>query len=313
MTIPNHSKTEHDKPVGHPRAHEPVMAQEVVQFLCAKRPLRIVDATVGTGGHAAALLAAAPEAACLLGLDRDGTALAVAAKTLSRFGSRVILHHGDFADLTAAMRHAGFAEIDALLADLGMSSFVLDDPNRGFSLRLDGPLDMRMDQQSPTCAKDLVNDASEAELARIIWAYGQEPAARRIARAIVTARRHREIATTGELRSIVEGVRGRARRGRIHPATRTFQALRIAVNHELEQLGWMLEKAPALLSPSGRIAIIAYHSLEDRPVKKRFLELAASGEFNMPAGRLLRPCPAEVARNARARSARLRCLARVAS
>jgi 16S rRNA (cytosine1402-N4)-methyltransferase len=289
------------------------MAGEVTQILSLGRPLRIVDATVGTGGHAAALLAAAPASACLLGLDRDRTALTVAAQVLSRFGSRVILHHGDFADLAPALARAGFAEIDALLVDLGMSSFALDNPARGFSLRLDGPLDMRMDQESPDCAADLVNQASEAELARIIWAYGQEPAARRIARAIASARRRRPITTTGELRSVVERARGRARHGRIHPATRTFQALRIAVNGELERLSWLLEKAPGLLSAGGRMAVIAYHSLEDRPVKKRFFELAASAGFTMPAGRLLRPGAAEMARNPRARSARLRCLERVAA
>jgi 16S rRNA (cytosine1402-N4)-methyltransferase len=314
MSISSHSTAQKDKDKarGHGRVHEPVMAREVVQILSAHRPLRIVDATVGTGGHAAALLEAAPTAACLLGIDRDCAALAVAAQTLARFGSRVILHHGDFTELTIALERAGFLEIDVLLADLGMSSFALDNPARGLSLKLDGPLDMRMDQNSAISAADLVNHLSEAELARIIWAYGQEPAARRIARAIVSVRRRHPLTTTTELRRVVERARGRARHSRIHPATRTFQALRIAVNGEMEQLSWLLKKVPALLSAGGRMALIAYHSLEDRPIKKRFLELAASGGFTMPAGRLLRPGAAEVGRNPRARSARLRCLERIA-
>jgi 16S rRNA (cytosine1402-N4)-methyltransferase len=312
MNTPNLTPTQRAKVSSDPRLHDPVMVTEVVEILGVNRPLRIVDVTVGTGGHAAALLKAAPPAACLLGLDRDRSALEVAAQRLAGFGSRVVLQHTDFADLGAAIASAGFTEVDALVADLGMSSFALDDAARGFSLKLDGPLDMRMDQESGTDAADLVNRASEAELARIIWAYGQEPAARRIARAIVNTRRRRPIATTGELRSLVERARGRTQHGRIHVATRTFQALRIAVNGELEQLSWLLERAPNLLSVGGRMAVIAYHSLEDRPVKKRFYELAATGGFSMPAGRLLRPGAAEMTRNPRARSARLRCLERIA-
>src|SRR5579875_177454 len=306
------SAIQQERQVGAIAVHEPVMAAEVVSLLSACRPLRIVDATVGTGGHAAALLKAAPAAACLLGIDRDESALEVAARTLARFEGRVSFYHGDFADLDEALEVCGFSEIDALIVDLGMSSFALDDPSRGFSFRHDGPLDMRMDRRSSTTAAHLVNRLSEAELARIIWAYGQEPAARKIARAIVNARRHGEITTTLRLREVVEAAVGRHPHARIHPVTRTFQALRIAVNSELESLTWLLDKAPQRLSVGGRMVVLAYHSLEDRPVKTTFAQLVASKRFGFPAGRLLRPSAAEIAHNPRARSARLRCLERVA-
>ena len=292
------------------RIHEPVMAAEVKALLMERRPLRIVDATVGTGGHALTLLEAAPESACLLGLDRDEQALSVAAKRLEPFGARAILLHADFAELDAAADEAGFEQVDAILADLGMSSFALDDPSRGFSFRYEGPLDMRMDPSQGLPASDIVNRESAEEIARIIYEYGEERASRRIARAIVEARRRRPIATTGELRAVIERAIGGRRRTGPHPATRTFQALRIAVNHEIESLGALLQKAPARLAPGGRMVVISYHSLEDRPVKERFRELASRGEFTLVTGKAMRPTAVEVAQNPRSRSARLRCLER---
>jgi 16S rRNA (cytosine1402-N4)-methyltransferase len=293
---------------GASRLHEPVMAAQVCELLAAHRPSVIVDATVGAGGHAAKLLEATD--ARLLGIDRDASALAVAAERLSKFGPRVTLRHADFAELDTILDGELIEQADAILADLGMSSFALDDPARGFSFRFDAPLDMRMDTRQTLRAYDLVNEEGEAELARLIYTYGEERASRRIARAIVEARRRRPIETTGELRVVIEGVLGSRRRGRIHPATRTFQALRIVVNHELESLGALLKCAPMRLGGGGRIVVIAYHSLEDRAVKERFRELVGGGGFVPVTGKVVRPSAGEVARNPRARSARLRCVER---
>ncbi len=293
------------------RQHVAVMVDEVTALVRAPNPLVIVDATVGMGGHAAALLEATD--AHLLGLDRDAAALEAAAANLARFGDRVTLRQADFRAFDAILDECGIPCVGAVLADLGMSSLALDDPARGFSFRLDGPLDMRMDRREPVSAYDIVNEESEEELTRILREYGEERGARRIARAIVAARRRRRLETTGELRALIEGVAGRARVGGINPATRAFQALRIAVNHELESLAALLDRAPHRLAAGGRIAIIAYHSLEDRPVKHRFRELVQGGGFAAVTRKALRPSAEEIARNPRARSARLRCIERVAS
>lgn len=290
--------------------HQPVMGAEVVALLSAVRPLRIVDATLGTGGHAALLLEAAPASACLLGLDRDRQALALASVRLEQFGGRVITRQANFSELESLVREAGFSAVDAIVADLGMSSFALDDASRGFSFMREGPLDMRMDDRAPIRAYDLVNEEPEAELARIIYEYGEERGSRRIARAIVEARRRRPIQTTTELRAVVERAVGSHRIGGVHPATRTFQALRIAVNDELGSLKELLDAGPRCLAPGGRMAVIAYHSLEDRLVKTRFRELAHGGGYTLLTRKAMRPTPEEVHRNPRARSARLRCLER---
>jgi 16S rRNA (cytosine1402-N4)-methyltransferase len=290
--------------------HEPVMGAEVVALLAQRRPLRLVDATLGTGGHAALLLSAVPSGACLLGLDRDAQALALAAVRLEEFGQRVVLRQGNFSEVSRLMREVGFGGIDAIIADLGMSSFALDDPSRGFSFMREGPLDMRMDSAAPLRAYDLVNEENEADLARIIYEYGEERGSRRIARVIVEARRRHRIETTTELRALVERALGHHRSGGVHPATRTFQALRIAVNDELGSLRALLEEAPRCLAPGGRIAVIAYHSLEDRLVKVRLRELAHDSGYALLTRKALRPQAQEVQRNPRARSARLRCLER---
>jgi 16S rRNA (cytosine1402-N4)-methyltransferase len=290
--------------------HQPVMAAEVQALLGEHRPLRIVDATLGTGGHAAIVLEAAPPSACLLGLDRDAQALELAAMRLRKFGDRVILRHANFSELARLVSEAGFSGIDAILADLGMSSFALNDPSRGFSFMREGPLDMRMDASSGLRAYDLINEETEADLARIIYEYGDERGSRRIARGIVEARRRRPIETTSELRALVERAIGNRRTGGAHPATRTFQALRIAVNGELESLQELLDQAPHCLAPGGRMAVIAYHSLEDRMVKTRLRDLAHQGGFTLLTRKAMRPQPAEIERNPRSRSARLRCLQR---
>lgn len=297
---------------GADRMHVPVMAAEVVALLSAPHPHTIVDATVGTGGHAFSLLGAASQAR-LLGIDQDADALAVARERLAEFGPRVILVRANFSEIADAMKQAGLESADAILADLGMSSFALEDPARGFSFRLDGPLDMRMDQRAKLTAYDLVNEESEEELARILREYGEERMARRIARTIVQARRRRPIESTGELRALVERALGSHRRGGVHPATRTFQALRIVVNREIESLASFLEHAPAVLAPGGRLAVIAYHSLEDRAVKERFRELGRSGSYTNLTPKVIKPTADEIAANPRARSARLRCLERSTS
>jgi 16S rRNA (cytosine1402-N4)-methyltransferase len=293
---------------GADRLHLPVMPGEVRDLLCAGERRLIVDATLGTGGHAELLLEAS--GAALLGLDRDPRALETAGERLRRFGSRVTLRHCDFAEIDRAVTEAGLGAPDAILADLGMSSFALDDPERGFSFRNEGPLDMRMDPAAPLSAYDLLNEEGEDELARIIREFGEERAARRIARAIVEARRRRPLTTTTELRAVIERAAGTRHRGAIHPATRTFQALRIAVNHELESLAAFLESAPGCLAAGGRLAVIAYHSLEDRPVKHRLRELVAGGGFAALTRKALRPTASECAHNPRARSARLRAVER---
>jgi len=292
------------------RRHVPVMVEEVCGLLSAHGPLAFVDVTVGTGGHAAAMMRAT--GARMLGLDRDAGALAVAREQLAKFGDRVVLERADFAEVAAVMKRHGFDGADAMLADLGMSSYALDDPLRGFSFRLDGPLDMRMDDRQRLRARDIVNEESAEELARIIYMYGEERASRRIARMIVEARRRAPIETTGELRAIVERALGARRRGGVHPATRTFQALRIAVNREMESLAALLRDGPAMLNPGGRMLVISYHSLEDRPVKERFRELERTGGYSPIARKVIKPPASETSRNPRARSARIRCIERSA-
>jgi 16S rRNA (cytosine1402-N4)-methyltransferase len=289
--------------------HRPVMVAEVRALLCEHRPLWMVDATLGTGGHAATLLESAPDAR-LLGLDRDEQALQLAALRLERFGARVVLRQANFSAVAEVMRETAFDRADAILADLGMSSFALDDPSRGFSFMREGPLDMRMDSSGGLRAYDLINEEPEAELARIIYEYGEERASRRIARVIVEARRRRPIETTADLRALIERAIGPRRVGGVHPATRTFQALRIAVNDEMENLRAFLEQAPQCLAPGGRVAVIAYHSLEDRMVKVRMRELAQQGGFTLLTRKAMRPQAAELEQNPRSRSARLRCLQR---
>jgi 16S rRNA (cytosine1402-N4)-methyltransferase len=300
--------------------HEPAMVAEAVNALGCRPGGFWVDATLGAGGHAAAILERTAPDGFLLGIDRDTEILGLAQARLAPYEGRFMLVHGNFSDVSAILARAARGLADGLLIDLGLSSLQLDVPERGFSFRSDAPLDMRMDRGVPGTALDLVSTASEEELADIIYAYGEERKSRRIARAIVRERGRGGALTTQRLAEAVAGaVGGRGPRGgHIHPATLTFQALRIAVNGELEALAAVLAALPAILAPGGRACVIAYHSLEDRAVKQAFRALAPIGRTKEPPAFTLltkkpeRPGDEELQRNPRARSARLRAIARAA-
>lgn len=301
--------------------HVPVLLAEAVEWLAPARGGLFVDATLGLGGHAEALLAAAP-AARLVGVDRDPEARAIAARRLERFGGRIEIVGGDFRDLGGLL--AG-RRVAGVLADLGVSSLQLDRAERGFSFRADGPLDMRMGDSGPTAAQ-LVATMTEAELERTFRTLGEEPESRRVARAVVAVRQRQPITTTRQLAEVVRGAKRAhgGRHDRIDPATRVFQSLRIEVNQELAALSEMLDAAIGMLDRDGRLVVISYHSLEDRVVKNRFRDLAR-GEVDPITGRTssetrlleiltrkpVTPSEAEVARNPRARSARLRAARRL--
>jgi 16S rRNA (cytosine1402-N4)-methyltransferase len=290
--------------------HVPVLVDEVLRWLTPVPPgTWIVDGTVGLGGHAAALLSHAAESR-LLGLDRDSETLMHAARRLAPFEGRCVLRHADFRDLDAEARACGAAPAHAVLLDLGLSSFQLERSGRGFSFQGDEPLDMRFDTRQPLTAAELVRRTPEPELARIIHEYGEEPASRRIARRIVQVRARTPIETTRQLANLVaSSIPPHRRSHRIHPATRTFQALRIAVNDELGSLEAALPQGAELLAPGGRFGVIAFHSLEDRLVKSAFRRFAHAG-WRALTRKPLRPSDDEVHSNPRARSARFRVLER---
>jgi 16S rRNA (cytosine1402-N4)-methyltransferase len=303
------------------KGHRPVLLRETIKLLAAEHGGWFVDCTVGLGGHSEAILQASDDAK-VLGIDRDEAALGLAKERLAQYGSRFRAVHADFRELTRVLATAKVTQPCGVLADLGVSSWQLDSPSRGFSFRHNGPLDMRMDQSSDAeTAAELLGRLPEVEIARIIFEFGEERHARRIARAIVRNREKAEpVKTTGQLASVVERAVGSGRR-RIHPATRTFQALRIAVNRELENLDRFAFDAVDLLAPDGRLAIISFHSLEDRIIKRAFERL--SGRCQCPprlpkcicgarktvevlTRRPLTPSDDETAGNPRARSAKLR-------
>lgn len=268
-----------------------------------------MDATVGLGGHAERILQALGPTGRLIGLDQDPEALAAAKDRLERIGG-VTLVQANFGEAAAVLDRLGVERIDAALLDLGVSSLQLDSACRGFSFQKAGPLDMRMDPAGPVTAAEIVNRADARELARIIRDYGEERFADRIARAITAGR---PFTTTIALAETVrQAVPGPARFGRIHPATRTFQALRIAVNSELERLEGGIGQLLQRLRKGGRIVVLAYHSLEDRIVKNRFREESKAGRLELLTAKPIRPSEAEVAANRRARSARLRAARKVA-
>ena len=294
--------------------HVSVMLDEVMQYLAPKPGGQYIDCTLGLGGHARAILEASGFDGRLLGLDADPAALQLAGERLREFGTRAKLVHSNFEDLEQHARTSGFAEVDGVLFDLGVSSLQFGPSGRGFTFRESEPLDMRMDPSQETTAADLVSSLSERELADVIYQYGEERASRRIARSIVYRRERQPITTTDDLVSaIVSAVGGQ--RGRIHPATRTFQALRIAVNRELDVLPAALSQAMQLLRPGGRIVVIAFHSLEDRIIKRFFIDHSnknAPEPIDILTRRPITPSESEIRSNPRARSAKLRAGQRAA-
>ena len=306
--------------------HRPVLLRETIELLAAERGGLFVDCTVGLGGHSEAILQASRDAQ-VLGIDRDDEALALARKRLARFSSRFRSVHADFRDITRVLANAKIKQAHGILADLGASSLQLDSPSRGFSFRQDAPLDMRMDVSSGgETAAGLLGRLSEVKIARLIFEYGEERHSRRIARRIVERREAGQpINTTTDLAKLVERAIGGKQR-RIHPATRTFQALRIAVNRELEGLDQFVAEAIDALEPHGRLAVISFHSLEDRIIKRTLLKL--SGRCQCPprapqcncgarkaieilTRRPVTPTEFEIAENPRARSSKLRVAAKL--
>lgn len=302
--------------------HCPVLYEAVLEGLDVHSGGRFVDATVGAGGHSQGILTASAPHGRLLGIDADPDAVALARRRLAPFGDRALLVQGSFAQLASIASRRGFTQVDGILLDLGLSSMQLAAPGRGFSFREDGPLDMRFDPSGTITASGLVNELKERELVDLLRQYGQERQARRIARAIVESR---PLHSTVQLATLIDEVVGR--RERIHPATRTFQALRIAVNNELSALSEALPQALDLLVAGGRLVVISFHSLEDRIVK-RFLQHEArdcicppdvptcvcghSARVRIITRHPVRPSEEEVASNPRSRSARLRVGAKVA-
>ncbi|MBI5238231.1 MAG: 16S rRNA (cytosine(1402)-N(4))-methyltransferase RsmH [Deltaproteobacteria bacterium] len=307
--------------------HRPVMQAEAVRFLGCRPGGIYVDATAGGGGHALGILRAAGTGARLIGIDRDADALEATSKTLKDYEDSVTLVQEDFRNIDSVLRPLGIEKADGILFDLGVSSYQLDEGQRGFSFRLDARLDMRMDTRQAKTAYDLVNTLSREELAKIFRVYGEERNSARIASAIERARSIKPIETTGELKEIVlNAVPKKFHGGRTHPATRVFQALRIAVNDELEGLSEALGKSVFVLRSKGRLVVITYHSLEDRIVKEAFrgyshpcvcpprLPMCACGKrpvLKVLTKKPVMPSDEEVMENPRARSAKLRAAERL--
>ena len=290
------------------------MSEEVLLLLVRGTNRTYLDCTVGYSGHAEKILEASGSNSRLIGFDRDEVAIAASREKLARFGGRVLLFHGHFVDLKQHLTLSGISQVDGILFDLGVSSPQLEEPARGFSFQEDGPLDMRMDQSMSGTAAELVNRWPEAQLADTIFQFGEERFSRRIARAIVCARQRHPLATTKELVSVIEGaVPANYRHGRLHCATRTFQALRIAVNQELDCLEPALRDAVDVLSPGGRLCVISFHSLEDRIVKHTLRTLSSTDDPTLVVLTKKPQVPSreESGRNPRSRSAKLRAAQRV--
>lgn len=292
--------------------HIPVLLGEVLEWLAVQPRGVYVDATVGGGGHARAILEKLTTGR-LIALDKDPMAIAIARENLLPYQDKLTLVQQDFTELLALLRRLGLAGADGILADLGLSQMQIDSAERGFSLKAAGPLDMRMNPAQQLTAAEIVNRSSERELATLIYQFGEERRSRRIARAIVRAR---PIRNTVQLADLVEACLGgrraasRATGHRIHPATRTFQALRMAVNRELDCLAQFLDSAPECLISGGRLVLISFHSLEDRIVKQHFQRWHREGQMRNLTRHVIRPSAAEVRANPRSRSARLRAAER---
>jgi len=296
------------------KRHVPVLLNEALQYLAVKPGATVVDCTLGLAGHSAEILRRLGPEGRLIGFDRDLQAMELAAAKLdevrAELGSQAPQVELIGQAFSSAPMHVKPGTVDGLLADFGVSSLQLDEATRGFSFMADGPLDMRMDTRRGDTAEQVVNEASERELADLIYEYGEERRSRRIARAIV---RGRPVTTTGQLAQIVRAAAPAMKQDRIHPATRTFQALRIYVNRELDEIRALMEAAPKLLKPSGRVAVISFHSLEDRIVKDSLREGAHNGIWNLLTKKPVTATDEEMDRNPRSRSAKLRAGERTAS
>ena len=282
--------------------HVPVMLGEALEYLAIRPTGVYIDMTTGLGGHTRAI-AERLTTGLVIASDRDAESLEMARRNTADVASRIRYHHGSFADVRKALEAAAVERVDGLLADLGVSRYQLTDPERGFSLMADGPLDMRMDRSGGTTAADLVNFTSEKELADLIFRLGEERRSRQAARAIVRAR---PIHTTGQLARVVE--QAVPRTGRLHPATQVFMAIRLMVNGELEQLDGLLEGAPRLVAPGGRAVFITFMSLEDRRVKRAFQDMARSERAVILTKHVIRPSEEEIRSNPPSRSAKLRAV-----
>ena len=281
--------------------HTPVLLEEVIHFLAPQPGGCFIDATLGAGGHSRAILEKTAPGGRLLAVDQDEAVLAAVQKDFGVETSRVVFAHSNFREIGARAAEAGFLNCDGVLADIGISSMMIDDASRGFSFMREGPLDMRMDRTKTLTAADVVNTYSEKEIADILYQFGEERRSRPIARSIVRTRPH---GLTTDLVRAIERVGGGPRYGQIHPATRTFQALRIYVNDELKSLEEFLDSSMTVVRSGGRIVVITFHSLEDRIVKQKFRTPAVSGR--VLTKKVVVPSPQELSRNPRARSAKLR-------
>ncbi len=292
--------------------HISVMAQEVLEFLRLAKGMTVVDCTLGLGGHSLMMSEVIESTGRLIAIDQDEQAILRARERLKGFSGRLDIVKNNFREIVSVLSDLGVKEVDAVLFDLGVSSLQLDDPERGFSFRHDGPLDMRMDTREPLSAMDVVNTFSEEELARVLWQYGEERFSRRIARNIVKARAAAAIQTTADLvKVIMRSLPYKHSRDGVHPATRSFQGIRIAVNRELESVELAIDLAFSRLKKGGRMCVIAFHSLEDRIVKEKFRSLTRLGEAALLTKKPVRPSPEEEAVNPRSRSARLRSIERL--
>lgn len=287
--------------------HTPVLAKEIITYLQLKEGMVIVDCTVGIGGHASDILKIINNSGYLIGIDRDVESLEQARVRLAVISNRFKLFHSNYKDLDAILNEAKIQKVDGAIFDLGASSFQMDSAARGFSIKLDGPLDMRMDKRDKVRASDIINSSTKSELADIFRKYGDEYFAARIAQNIIAQRRRQRIENTARLADIVSGALPfRYRYRRIHPATKVFMALRIAVNKELENLQAGLVKIAPYLNKSARLCVISFHSIEDRIVKNIFKEFAKSEVLNIVTKKPVRPNAIEINGNPRSRSAKLR-------
>jgi len=294
--------------------HIPVMLIEVLGYLNLKAGDLVVDATVGTAGHSKDILEKILPGGRLIGIDRDEDSLSIARQRLKEYAASCELVHGNFVDIDTILNGLGINKVNGILFDVGISSFQLEDPERGFSFQSEGPLDMRLDRSSYISAYDLVNNLNEDEISTLLWNFGQERWHNRIAHLLVRERQRQPITTTSQLADIVlRSIPGRYRHRyyRIHPATRTFQAVRIAVNRELETMEIAISKAISLLERNARMCVISFHSLEDRVAKHTFRRAQAEGLVNIITPKPLTPVQGEIEVNPSSRSAKLRVLERL--